>query len=116
MLEGEPAEALRLRPRLGEDELELVARGEHELGARFGAHAQPVDARGSREGAVGLDPDLEAGVVKGGDERRGDDDPPTALGRRSSGEIGHRLKGANELGSAVGIAAVVYRVDADEDV
>src|SRR5438552_74050 len=51
--------ALRLCTRLRKDQLQLVAAAENQVGARFGADANPVDARRRHTGAVGLNRDLE---------------------------------------------------------
>src|SRR5438132_11167807 len=55
VVEGESLEALGRRLGLREHELQLVAGGHLERGIRLWAHAHPVDARGRRDGAVGLD-------------------------------------------------------------
>ena len=68
MGEGQPGEALRRGLRLGVDELQLVAGAKPECRAGLGADANPVDTGRGRAGAVGLDRDLEAAGVQGGDQ------------------------------------------------
>ncbi len=63
--EGEVGEALGLGAGLGEDQLQLIAGGDDEVGAGFGGQAHPVDAvfggaGGQGLGAVGFDGDGEA--------------------------------------------------------
>src|SRR4051812_26499435 len=60
LLERERFEFARIEIRLRIDELELVAVSKNELGARFGAHADPVDPRWRLLRTVGLDRDLES--------------------------------------------------------
>src|SRR5687768_14665384 len=66
--EIERLESLGHRRRLRKDELQLVARREHEWCVRLRADADPVDARRCALRAVRLDRDLEAGVVQRRDE------------------------------------------------
>src|SRR5438067_11295354 len=55
---------------LPEDELQLVASRDDEVGLGLRAHADPIDAVGYGQRAVRLDGDLEAAVMQRVDERR----------------------------------------------
>ena len=68
VLEREPLETLRFHPRLGENELQFIALALQKPGAGLGTDADPVDAARRRQRAVGLDRDLEAGVMEGIDQ------------------------------------------------
>ena len=57
-------EAGGLRALLREDELQLVAGGQHQRRVGLGVYANPVDAGRSRLGAVGFDGDLETAGVQ----------------------------------------------------
>src|SRR3954464_9575429 len=59
-LEGEALERLGAGTRLRIDQLEFMAPDYHEVGSGLRADADPVHALGRLDGAVGLDPDLEA--------------------------------------------------------
>src|SRR5581483_8350172 len=126
--EAPALEVLRPRAFLREHELQLVAAAHLDLGARLGAHADPVDAGRDVDGAVRLDRDLEAPRVQRAHElrvelqrglaarqhrearaparpQRGD-----ALGERLGGvePAAARAVGADE----VGVAELAYRVRA----
>src|SRR6478736_5758778 len=64
VVEREVGVALRRRAVLGIDQLELIARADHEVSLRLGAHAHPVEACRRVHGAVGLDRDLESHRVQ----------------------------------------------------
>ena len=50
------------------------------------------------------------------DERRVDREPLAAFDAGLGGEVGHLLKSGDVFGAAIGVAGVVERVDAEEDV
>src|SRR5215213_1539241 len=65
MRKREGFESLRLRTRLGEDELDLVSAPYLQLGARLWTYADPVYLGQAGQGAIGLDRYLEVSRVKG---------------------------------------------------
>src|SRR5215217_1161416 len=62
-------ELFRIESRLGIDELELVPMAQYEFGARFGAHADPIQTWRRFLCAVRLDGDLESAPVERIDRR-----------------------------------------------
>ena len=68
VVEGEVRELLRQRVVLRIDQLQFVALLDHQFARGLRADADPVDAGGRRDRAVGLDRDLEAAIVQRANE------------------------------------------------
>ena len=111
-----PSTASGSEARLGIDQLQFVAGALLEFGAGFGADADPVDGGGHRQGAVGLDGDLEARVMQGGDERVVDLQHRLAAGQHDEGRAGGAAAARQALGKigGGGKAAAARAVRADE--
>ena len=101
-------------PRLGEALLAQEARVAEAAGSAVGLGlvARPRQREIHAE-LVGAGDDLGLGER---DQRRVDAEAARALDARLGGEIGQPLEGLDELGPAIGIAGLVERVHADEDV
>src|SRR5262249_13436929 len=69
MRKVEMLERGRLDLALRINELQLIARTLHEIGAGLRAHADPIDGTRHWQRSVGLDGDLEAGSVQGVNQR-----------------------------------------------
>ncbi len=67
-LEGEAREVLGPGIRLRIDQLEFVTFGDAQIRAGLRTDAKPVDAIRRRDGAIGLDADLETAGMQGVDE------------------------------------------------
>src|SRR5688500_9072885 len=62
--EVEVFEVRRFGAFLRKDELELLTSALHDVRPRLWAHANPINARGTRQRSVGLDGNLEPSLVK----------------------------------------------------
>jgi hypothetical protein len=99
--EREVLVTLRLGALLWEDELQLVACAQHEVGPGLGTDADPVEARGGALRPVRLHRHLEAGRMQRADERRVELEERLAPGaddERPGARAGGRLEGARPPG------------------
>ena len=110
MIEREPFVKRGLGPGLRIDELEFVALCHDEPIPGLGADAEPVDARGHRQGAIGLDRDLETARVQRLRQRGIDLQQRLAPGEHDEGRAARGLaacalrpKGGDGLGQRRGI-------------
>ena len=69
VVERQTLESFRLGPFLWIDKLQLISVGEHQIGTRLRAYANPIDACWWKPRAVRLDRHLKAARVKRADKR-----------------------------------------------